>query len=121
VFTAAFFFILVRSCFRVAELAHGFQGKLANEEVPFMILEGAMMIAALFLMTVFHPGRYIGHDWKKKKISVEDQIAERKLSIGSGATTNGSGYYPNGRPTTAAFNAVSASQQQWPMHDVRLQ
>lgn len=112
----AFFFILVRSCFRVAELAHGFSGKLANEQVPFMILEGLMMILAVFLMTIFHPGRYVGHDWKKQK---SQTIEERKFSIGNGSTTNGSGFYPAGRPTNAAFNPTAA--QQWPMHDVRLQ
>jgi hypothetical protein len=119
VFALAFLFILIRSCFRVAELAHGFSGKLANEEVPFMILEGGMMIPAIFLMTAFHPGRYCGSEWKKKKVA--KTVEERKFSIGSGNTSNGSGFYPAGRPTTAAFNPITAQQQQWPMHDVRLQ
>ena len=117
-FTAAFVFILIRCSFRVAELAHGFKGKLANEQVPFMILEGGMMILAVLLMTIFHPGRYIGEDWRRKKAPALE--AERKFSIGSGSATNGSGFYPAGRPTGAAYNPA-ASHQQWPMHDVRLQ
>lgn len=119
-FTVAFFFILIRSCFRVAELAHGFQGKLANEEIPFMILEGGMMIGAIILMTIFHPGCYIGKDWKKRKPESMETIEERKFSLGNGSINNGSGYYPNGRPTAAAFNPAVTSNQ-WPMHDVRLQ
>jgi hypothetical protein len=119
VFAFAFLFILIRSCFRVAELAHGFEGKLANEEVPSMILEGGMMILAVFLMTAFHPGRYCAQEWKKKKVT--KMVEERKFSIGSGSTSNGSGFYPAGRPTNAAFNPAVAQQQQWPMHDVRLQ
>jgi hypothetical protein len=119
VFSAAFVFILIRSSFRVAELAHGFSGKLANEQVPFMILEGGVMIVAIFLMTAFHPGRYCANEWKNKKVT--KTVEERKFSIGSGSTANGSGYYPTGRPTNAAFNPATAPQQQWPMHDVRLQ
>lgn len=52
--------ILVRLCFCVAELAHGFGSKLANNQVAFMILEGAMIILATSSMAVFHPGRYVG-------------------------------------------------------------
>lgn len=112
-------FILIRSAFRVAELAHGFDGKLANEEVPFMILEGGMMILAIFLMTAFHPGRYCAQEWKKPKAA--KAVDDRKFSIGSGSTAAGSGYYPTNLPTNAAFNPAMAQQQQWPMHDVRLQ
>jgi RTA1 like protein len=63
-FAAATILILVRSCFRVAELAHGFRGKLANDQVIFMILEGGVMILATFLLTAFAPGRYVGKEWK---------------------------------------------------------
>ncbi|KAG0650416.1 Efflux pump himE [Hyphodiscus hymeniophilus] len=56
-------FILIRSCFRVAELAKGFSSKLANQEVPFMILEGAMIVLATLLLTAFHPGPAFGTNW----------------------------------------------------------
>ena len=110
-FAVAFLFILVRSCFRVAELSHGFNGKLANQEIPFMILEGGMMLAATVLMTLFHPGRYMKAEWKKSK--GEAEVEERKFSIGSGSSTNGSGYYPNGRPATTG---LKPSQSSWPSH-----
>ncbi|KAG4441697.1 hypothetical protein IFR05_002831 [Cadophora sp. M221] len=58
--------ILVRSCFRVAELVDGFRSKLANDEVLFMILEGGMIILATLILTVFHPGRYFKREmWKE--------------------------------------------------------
>ncbi|TGO21491.1 hypothetical protein BPAE_0216g00030 [Botrytis paeoniae] len=57
--------ILIRSIFRVAELAKGLQSKLANEEIPFMILEGAFMISATTIMTIFHPGLIIRGKWKE--------------------------------------------------------
>jgi RTA1 like protein len=56
-------FILTRSCFRVAELAKGFGGKLANQQVPFMILEGAMIVLATATMTIYHPGNAFGDKW----------------------------------------------------------
>ena len=55
--------IFIRSCFRVAELESGFNGKLANEEVPFMILEGGMVSIAAIALTVVHPGQVFGKVW----------------------------------------------------------
>jgi hypothetical protein len=51
----AVFTIFIRSCFRVAELSGGFHGKLANQEVTFMILEGTMIIIAVLALTFVHP------------------------------------------------------------------
>lgn len=48
--------IFVRSVFRVAELSAGFGGKLANDEVTYMILEGAMIVIASVTLTIMHPG-----------------------------------------------------------------
>ncbi len=54
--------ILVRSCFRVAELSAGFHGALANNETTFMVLDGVMIIAAITVLTVLHPGvAFQGH------------------------------------------------------------
>ncbi|KAH8697445.1 sphingoid long-chain base transporter [Talaromyces proteolyticus] len=49
--------IYIRSIFRLAELHGGFRSSLANDQVTFMVLEGAMIvIAALGLSTWGHPG-----------------------------------------------------------------
>lgn len=50
-------FIFVRCCFRVAELKSGFGGDLANNQGLFMIFEGPMIIIAVCILAVFHPGR----------------------------------------------------------------
>lgn len=55
-------FIYVRSCFRVAELSQGFHSSLANSQVTFMILEGAMVVLATFLLTALHPGFVMGKE-----------------------------------------------------------
>jgi len=60
--------ILIRSCYRLAELRGGFHGTLANNEVLFMILEGPMIIISVLLLNVFHPGFSLGkhHLWNMK-------------------------------------------------------
>jgi len=58
--SASVLFIYIRSCFRVAELSQGFKGTLANSEITFMILEGAMIVLATLLLTVLHPGLVLG-------------------------------------------------------------
>lgn len=69
--------LFTRSVFRVAELSGGFGGHLANDEVSYMILEGAMVAIASVLLTVMHPGIGFGRQavshlldlglWKRNK------------------------------------------------------
>jgi len=59
-FALATLLVLIRSVFRVAELAHGFQGKLLNDQIAFMVLEGGVMVLAISIMTAFQPGRFLG-------------------------------------------------------------
>jgi hypothetical protein len=37
---------------------------LANNQITFMILEGAMIVSACLCLTFFHPGRAFGGGWK---------------------------------------------------------
>lgn len=58
--------IYIRSIFRVAELSGGFNGSLANNEVTFMVLEGAMIsIAAIALSTFGHAGIGFQGQWSQ--------------------------------------------------------
>ena len=66
----ATFCILIRSCFRVAELSHGFSSRLANQQVTFMILEGAMIVIALVTLTSFHPGVASQGSWAEADFTV---------------------------------------------------
>ncbi|KAJ5930485.1 RTA1-domain-containing protein [Penicillium verhagenii] len=59
--------IFVRSVFRVAELKGGFHSSLANNEVLFMILEGAMIAIAISCLTVLHPGVCFDGQWDQTK------------------------------------------------------
>ena len=66
--------IYTRSCFRVAELQGGFGGSLANEEIPFMVLEGAMIIIATTALTVGHPGVIFGAKWGISQIRTTTSV-----------------------------------------------
>jgi hypothetical protein len=59
--------ILIRCSFRVAELSEGFKGKVANNEVLFIIFEGVMMAICVCVLTVAHPGVTLGARWNTGK------------------------------------------------------
>ena len=48
----------------MAELSHGFGGRLANDQVMFMVLDGAMMTITVIVLTIGHPGPALGTMWK---------------------------------------------------------
>jgi hypothetical protein len=56
--------IFIRSVFRVAELSGGFHGPLANNQISFMILEGAMVCIACLCLTILHPGVCFQGEWR---------------------------------------------------------
>ncbi|KAF3389260.1 Sphingoid long-chain base transporter RSB1 [Penicillium rolfsii] len=63
--------IYIRSIFRVAELSGGFNGYLANNEITFMVLEGAMIsIAAIALSTFGHSGIGFQGQWSQLDYAV---------------------------------------------------
>ena len=55
--------IFTRSIFRVAELSGGFHGSLANNQISFMVLEGAMITIACSCLTLLHPGISFQGSW----------------------------------------------------------
>ncbi|KFY45245.1 hypothetical protein V494_01063 [Pseudogymnoascus sp. VKM F-4513 (FW-928)] len=48
--------ILIRSIYRVAEMAGGYDGKLMKDEITFLVFEGILIVVAVLLLLVFHPG-----------------------------------------------------------------
>jgi hypothetical protein len=49
-------FIYIRSIYRVVELAQGWTGYIITHEVFFIALDGVMMIVAVGIFNIFHPG-----------------------------------------------------------------
>ncbi|PWY92472.1 RTA1-domain-containing protein [Aspergillus heteromorphus CBS 117.55] len=48
--------IYVRSIYRTIELSQGWSGYLITHQVYFIVLDGAMMVLAVGIFNVFHPG-----------------------------------------------------------------
>ncbi|EMD89061.1 hypothetical protein COCC4DRAFT_138450 [Bipolaris maydis ATCC 48331] len=66
----AYVTILIRCVYRIPELLGGWGGELMQEELEFIILEGAMIAITVLAQTVFHPGLCfppLGNTFGKKK------------------------------------------------------
>lgn len=79
--------IFTRSTFRVAELSGGFHGSLANNQISFMILEGAMVTIACSCLTLLHPGISFQGRWSDANFAIwikKDGDLEKSTSINQG-------------------------------------
>jgi hypothetical protein len=89
--------IFARCVFRVTELSQGWTGHLAVTEKYFIGLEGAIIIAAVLLLNIFHPGHCFKGAvdertvqpsgkkwWGKKSDSIVDAEKERAQVSGAG-------------------------------------
>ncbi|KAM0492627.1 hypothetical protein ACHAP8_009805 [Fusarium lateritium] len=52
----AFLTIYIRCVYRIAEMQHGWGSRLMKEQIPFIILEGLMILIATSSQTILHPG-----------------------------------------------------------------
>lgn len=62
---SATIFLFVRAVFRVAELSGSFKGKLAQNQVLFMVLDGAMVLLACIILVALHPGVAFKGVWEE--------------------------------------------------------
>src|SRR5262245_46511876 len=62
--------IYIRCVYRVVELNAGFDSHLANEEVTYMILEGAMIAIAVCAMSILHPGLVFASHWAESNFKL---------------------------------------------------
>ena len=82
-------FLFIRTVFRSVELSEGFGGKLANNEVEFMILDGVMVILASIVLTVWHPGYGFQGRWNEAGFRFRtskpkgDQESPETIAVGS--------------------------------------
>ena len=49
-------FIFIRSIYRTVELINGFQGPIIQTQVLFNVLDGAMIVLAMWTLNFLHPG-----------------------------------------------------------------
>jgi hypothetical protein len=77
--------IFVRSVFRVAELSKGFHGPLDNQQITYMVLEGVMIILAVTVLTIGHPGWAFDGLWKELKGHKKGDVKEGPWVDGNGS------------------------------------
>ena len=90
--------IFIRSCFRVAELSGGFHGPLANNQISFMILEGAMVVTACLALTILHPGVCFQGEWRSANFRLGKQqrgnVDGKRISRSNSDEEEGHGVEP---------------------------
>ncbi|KAJ7627937.1 RTA1-like protein [Mycena polygramma] len=52
--------LFIRSIYRIVELASGWNGRIIHTEVYFNVLDGGMVVLAIFAINFAHPGRLLG-------------------------------------------------------------
>lgn len=65
--SAAIAFIYVRSIYRTIELLQGWDGFLITHEVYFVVLDGVMMVCAVFVFNLVHPGWFLVDERRSDK------------------------------------------------------
>ncbi|KAJ7493862.1 hypothetical protein FB451DRAFT_1388005 [Mycena latifolia] len=51
--------LFIRAIYRIIELATGWHGRIIETEVYFNVLDGGMVILAIFAINFFHSGRLL--------------------------------------------------------------
>ncbi|KJA14175.1 hypothetical protein HYPSUDRAFT_49380 [Hypholoma sublateritium FD-334 SS-4] len=51
--------LLIRAIYRVAELADGWLGPVMTNQVAFIVLDGVMVVIAMYTINLAHPGRLL--------------------------------------------------------------
>ena len=48
--------IVIRCIYRIAEMAGGWRNPIMQDQIAFIVLDGAMCVIAVLAMNIFHPG-----------------------------------------------------------------
>lgn len=96
--------VFVRSVFRCVELSQGFGGKLAGNEITYMVLEGAMIALAVVVLTFFHPGWVWNTYWTEASWHVRSSSYSSPSASSKSVSAR--------RDVEAAYKAVHASDEE---------
>jgi hypothetical protein len=71
----AFLCVIIRCCYRVAEMAGGWAKSVMRNETAFLVLDATMIAIALLAVTIFHPGKSCPEMRKRNKQSTDNALA----------------------------------------------
>ncbi|KAJ7136318.1 RTA1-like protein [Mycena crocata] len=75
--------LFIRSIYRIIELSDGWNGRIIQTEVYFNVLDGAMVVLAIFTMNIAHPGLLLGpkaEDVLNEKIQMDSSSSSQMLA-----------------------------------------
>ncbi|KAI0741783.1 RTA1-domain-containing protein [Daedaleopsis nitida] len=75
--------ILIRSVYRTVELADGWLGRIIATETYFNVLDGLMIVFAMFTLNVFHPGFLLGKakTWNRSAYDSAVELDDMKEGV----------------------------------------
>jgi hypothetical protein len=56
----AYFAILIRCIYRIAEMAGGWRNPIMQNQAAFVVCDGVMCVVACVVLNIFHPGEVFG-------------------------------------------------------------
>ncbi|KAJ7106332.1 RTA1-domain-containing protein [Mycena epipterygia] len=71
--------LLIRAIYRTLELLDGFTGRIISTERYFNVLDGGMIVLAIFTINVVHPGVFLVKQEDKEDSEVEMRLKEAGL------------------------------------------
>ncbi|KAL8708410.1 MAG: hypothetical protein Q9220_006700 [cf. Caloplaca sp. 1 TL-2023] len=76
----AYFTILIRCIYRIAELAGGWGNSIMQNEGEFIGLEGVVIVIAVACQTAFHPGYCFPQMYNRKDVNGHGLVGEKDIS-----------------------------------------
>ncbi|KAL8677732.1 MAG: hypothetical protein Q9186_005867 [Xanthomendoza sp. 1 TL-2023] len=76
----AYLTILIRCVYRIAELAGGWKNDIMRNEAEFIVLEGVVIVIAVFCLTAFHPGYCFPPMQKRNKVAPNGIMGDKDIS-----------------------------------------
>ncbi|KAI1750805.1 hypothetical protein F4782DRAFT_532090 [Xylaria castorea] len=67
-FTVATVLVILRTAYRILQVAEGFQSSIAQAEALFLVLDGGAMQIAITLLLAFFPARALGQSWPETSL-----------------------------------------------------
>ncbi|KAK0222325.1 RTA1 like protein-domain-containing protein [Armillaria fumosa] len=74
--------LFIRSIYRTIELADGWNGRIILTEVYFNVLDGAMVVLAIYTLNFAHPGVLIGRTMGRDRSAVDAEKNDSAVELG---------------------------------------
>lgn len=70
--------LFIRAIYRVIELANGWNGRIIGTQVYFNVLDGAMVVLAMYALTFFNPACFL---YNQPSAGFEDDAADKEADM----------------------------------------